>query len=83
LTDKSQRKNGFVPGIKMRPELSDVGAETVETSKGHSKNKININNLHQILGHCGETSARLTEKASDYDVVETFDTCESCSIGKS
>jgi hypothetical protein len=37
-------KNGFVPQIKMRPVLSDVGAATVETRKRNSKNKINVNN---------------------------------------
>jgi hypothetical protein len=62
--------------------LIDVGAATVETRKRNLKNKININNQHQIFDHCGETSARLTEKALDYDVVRTFETFEVCSIGK-
>jgi hypothetical protein len=34
------------------------------------------------LGHCGEASARLTGKALGYEVIETFDTYEACSIGK-
>jgi hypothetical protein len=34
------------------------------------------------LGHCSETSARLTGKALGYDIVGTFDTSEACSIGK-
>jgi hypothetical protein len=75
-------ENGFVPVIKMRPVLSDVGAATIETRKGNSKNKFNINNMHRILGHYAKTSAKLTGKALGYDVVGTFDTFEAFSIGK-
>ena len=42
------------------------------------KNKIDINNLHTILGHCGEATARMT----GYDVVGVFKPCEACSVGK-
>jgi hypothetical protein len=70
-------KNGFVPAIKMKAVLPDIGATVV-----NAKNPININNLHKILGHCGEASARLTGKALGYKVIGTFDTCEACSIGK-
>jgi hypothetical protein len=34
------------------------------------------------LGYSGETRARLTGKALGYDVVGTFDTCETCSMEK-
>jgi hypothetical protein len=50
--------------------------------KERSKNTIDVNNLHKILGHCGEVSARLTGKALGYEVIGTFDACEVCSIGK-
>jgi hypothetical protein len=76
------KKIGFTPAITMRPVLSDVGAATVETRKENLKNKIDIDNLHQILGHCDETSARLTGEALGSDVVGTFDTFEACSIWK-
>ena len=46
------------------------------------KNKIDINNLHTILGHCGEATARMTGKAHGYDVVGVFNPCEACSVGK-
>ena len=75
-------KNGFVPGIKMKPLLNDVIATVVESKKETSKNMIDVNNLHKILGHCGEASARLTGKSLGYEVIGTFDTCEACSIGK-
>jgi hypothetical protein len=70
-------KNGFVPAIKMKAVLADIGATVV-----NARNFINVNNLHKILGHCGEASARLTGKALGYKVIGKFDTCEACSIGK-
>jgi hypothetical protein len=75
-------KNGFVPGIKMKAVLPDIGATVVNPTKGKPKNSINVNNLHKILGHCGAASARLTGKALGYEVLETFDSCEACSIRK-
>jgi hypothetical protein len=70
-------KNCFVPAIKMKAVLADIGATVV-----NAKNSINVNNLHKILDHCGAASARLTGKALGYEVIGTFDTCEACSIGK-
>jgi hypothetical protein len=57
-------------------------ADVVDSKKERSKNTIDVNNLHKILGHCGEVSARLTGKALGYEVIGTFDVCEVCSIGK-
>jgi hypothetical protein len=70
-------KNGFVPRIKMKAVLRDIDATVV-----NAKNSINVNNLHKILGHCGEASARLTGKVLGYEIIGIFDTCEACSIGK-
>jgi hypothetical protein len=75
-------KNGFVPGIKMRLVLPDVGAPVVDSKKERCMNTIDVINFHKILGHCGEVSARLTEKALGYEVIGAFDTSEACSIGK-
>jgi hypothetical protein len=72
----------FVPGIKMKDVLNGIGATVVDPKKGKAKNTVNVNNLHKILGHCGEATARLTVKALGYKVIGTFDTCEACSIGK-
>jgi hypothetical protein len=46
------------------------------------ENKININNLHQILGHFGKASVRLTGKVLGYNAVRALHTCEACSTGK-
>jgi hypothetical protein len=54
--------------------LSDFGAAKIESRKRTSKIMINFNSLHQILGHCGETSTRLTGKDLGYDIVGTFGT---------
>jgi hypothetical protein len=69
-------KNVFVPGIKMRPVLADVGPTVVDSKKERSKNTFDVNNLHKSLGHCFEVSARMTWKALGYDVIGAFDTCE-------
>jgi hypothetical protein len=53
-------KNSFVPGIKLFPVLSDVGTLALETKKHET---IDVNNLHNILGHWGEVNATLTGKA--------------------
>jgi hypothetical protein len=72
-------KNGFVPGIRLMPVLSDIGTAVVESGKGES---IDVNNLHKILGHCGDESTRLTGKAFGFNVTGKFDTCEACSVAK-
>jgi hypothetical protein len=69
-------KNGFVSGIKIRPVLADVGATIVDSKKERLKNTVDVNNLHKILGHCGEVGARLTGKALGYEIIGAFDTCE-------
>jgi hypothetical protein len=83
LFDKRLKsKNGFVPAIKIKAVLADIGATVVNAKKQKPKNSINVNNLYKILGHCGEAGARLTGKALGYKVIGTFDTCEACSAGK-
>jgi hypothetical protein len=53
-------KNGFVPGVKLLQILGDVGTSVLETKK---RNTIDVNNLHKVLGHCGEVNSRFTGKA--------------------
>jgi hypothetical protein len=77
--DKVVRKNGFVPGIKLLQVLGDVRTSVLETKK---RNTIDVNNLHKVLGHCGEVNNRLTGKAYGYEVTGKFDVCEACSIAK-
>jgi hypothetical protein len=59
--------------------LDDVGTSVLETKK---RNTIDVNNLHKLLGHCGEVNARLTGKAYGYEVTGKFDVCEACSTKK-
>ena len=73
-------KNGFVSGIKLLPIFENMATTNVRSSR--MKNEIDINNLHTILGHCGEATARMTGKAHGYDVVGAFNPCEACSVGK-
>jgi hypothetical protein len=72
-------KNGFIPGIKLLQILDDVGNSVVITKRGDT---IDVNNLHKLLGHCGEVNARLTGKAYGYEVTGKFDVCEACSVSK-
>jgi hypothetical protein len=58
-------KNGFVPGIKLLQVLGDIGTSVLENKK---RDTIDVNNLHKILGHCGEVNARLTGKAYGYEL---------------
>jgi hypothetical protein len=72
-------KNGIVSGIKLLKVLGDVGTSVLQTKKCE---KIDVNNLHKILGHCCEVNARLTGNAYGYEVTGKFDVCEAFSVGK-
>jgi hypothetical protein len=74
-------KNGFVSGIKLLPILgNNIATTVVEANK--VKPKININNLHKIVGHFGEVATRMTGKSFGYDVVGNYMTCEASSVAK-
>jgi hypothetical protein len=53
-------KDDCVPGIRLTPILNDIGTLATVSEK---RETVDINNLHKILGHCGEASARLTGMA--------------------
>jgi hypothetical protein len=72
-------KNGFARGIRLTPVSNDHGMPVIESKRS---NLIDINNLHKILGHCGEVRAILTGKALGYGVTGKFDACEACSVSK-
>ena len=59
---------------------NNIATTAVEASK--VKPKININNRHKMLGHCGEVVSRLTGKSFGYDVMGDYKTCEACSFAK-
>jgi hypothetical protein len=44
--------------------------------------KVDVNNLHQFLGHCNKAATRITGKFQGYDVVGDYKTCEASSVGK-
>jgi hypothetical protein len=73
-------KNGFVSGIKLIPMLGNIATTAVEVNK--VKPKRNINNLHKLLGHCGEDATGMAAKSFGYDVVGNYKTCEACSVAK-
>jgi hypothetical protein len=74
-------KNGFVSGIKLLPILgNNIATTAVEADK--VKPKVDINNLHKILGHCGEDATRMTGISFGHDVVGDYKTCEACSFAK-
>jgi hypothetical protein len=80
ILDKVVRtKNGFVPGINLLPVLYDVGTSVMETKK---LDTIDVNNLHKILGHCGEVNSRLNGKAYGYEVTGKFNFYKACSVGR-
>jgi hypothetical protein len=63
-------------GIKLISMLGNIATSAVEISK--VKPKININNLHKMVGHCDEVAPRMTGKSFGYDVVGSYKTCEAC-----
>jgi hypothetical protein len=57
-------KDGFLSGIKLPPILeNNVATTAVEAN--NVKPKININNLHKMLGQCGKVATRMTGKSLD------------------
>jgi hypothetical protein len=66
--------------------MNNIGASAMRLEKSEC---MDINNLHKILGHCGEARARLTGKALGYEVTGKalgyevtgkFENCESCAM---
>ena len=70
-------KSGYVLGVDMIPLASEIAAPA------HAENsKFEVNKLHQVLGHCGEDSLRLTAKACNWDLTGKMEICADCAIGK-
>ena len=70
-----QTKKGYVLGVDMVPVNSQVAGAVLERGK-----KIDVNKLHQMLGHCGEDSMRLTAKANGWELSGKMETCIDCAI---
>jgi hypothetical protein len=71
-------KDIFASGIKFIPMIGDVASTAVESNK--VKNNVDITNLHEVLGKCGEATARMTGKSDEHP--SAGETCEAGSVGK-
>jgi hypothetical protein len=56
-------KEGFLSGIKMVSVLNQVDNTDIETKKMIKNMSLEINKIHKILGHCGETHLKATDNA--------------------
>jgi hypothetical protein len=66
----------------MVPILNQVGNNVVETKKMIKSMSIEINKLHKILGHHGETHLKATANAYGIKVFGKLEACESCTLNK-
>ena len=62
-------KTGYLAGVKMTP--------CTEKMKVDDKD-VNVNILHQQLGHCCEAVTRATAKKLGYNVTGKFEVCKDC-----
>jgi hypothetical protein len=71
---------GFVVGIEMLPTTQGQGnVAIVAMDKGK---KVNVNDLHVLLSHVAEDTARKTAKFYGWDVFGTFTPCDHCATSK-
>jgi hypothetical protein len=54
-----------------------------ETKNMINTKSIEINKLHNVIGHCGETQLKATANAYGIKVFEKLETCESCTMSNS
>ena len=72
-----ETKTGFISGIDLKPRSDESAQAALEAGR-----EININDLHQRLGHPSEESVRKTAKLLDLKVTGKFTKCENCAISK-
>ena len=74
-------KHGCVYGVEMRPRNlthNENGVLTLIEGKN-----MNVNKLHEVLGHAGEDVVRRTGNYYGINVVGKFTVCEDCAKAKS
>ena len=76
LIDEGSEKS--LLGIEMAPTRHSINKATVMKSGV----KIDINVMHERLGHASEEIVRQICKESKWHVTGTFGTCEACALGK-
>ena len=69
--------NGFVIGVEIVP-IVDENAHPALT-KG---SKVNVQKLHEMLGHASEDVVRKTAKYYGWELFGKFEKCENCAISK-
>ena len=72
-----ETKTGFISGVELKARSDEVAQAALEAGR-----EININDLHQRLGHPSEESVRRTAKMLDLKVTGKFIKCENCAISK-
>jgi hypothetical protein len=75
-----KNKIEFIPVIKLLHITEKMVTTAFESSK--MKNKVNINNLHTILGYCDEGTDRMTGKFHGNYAANVFKACKACWVGK-
>ena len=66
----------------MVPAMNQVSLTVMESRKNTNSCSMEVNKVHTILGHCGETHLKLTVKAYDFNTFRKLEACKSCSVGK-
>ena len=64
-------------GCDMTQLITDTAHATLDNGKS-----ININMLHNYLGHPGESILRATAKTMGLKLTGSLDTCKNCAMGK-
>jgi len=72
-----QTKTGFILGIEMKQRSNDMAQANLQAGR-----EININVLHQRMGHANEDTIRKTAAAMGVKVIGNFMKCEDCAFGK-
>jgi hypothetical protein len=74
-------QKGMVVGVEMVPRTNATHAMAALALE--RRKTININILHQVLGHPSEETTRKTASFYGWKVNGTFNPCENCGIAKS
>ena len=72
-----ETKTGFILGVDLVTQISETAQAGLEAGR-----EININDLHERLGHPSEEATRKTGKMLGLKVTGAFQKCENCAISK-
>jgi hypothetical protein len=80
LSKAVKNKNGYLLGLRMKPKESETAL--ILKMESMDKTKIEINELHQKLGHPGEKNLLGTAKNLEMMTFRKLLVCKDCAIGK-